>query len=86
MIRVARGLSLGLTVAASVVIVVEAFLWLGPGCDLYFNTDAAAVLVDEQRVVDVSELVSDAPSSRLARAGAPAAISGPLEAVPSSSH
>ena len=60
MTRVARGMGLGLTVAAAAVILMVAFLWLGPGRDLYFNTASAAVLFDEQGVIDVYELVSPA--------------------------
>ena len=49
---------LGLVLTAAVVIVIVAFLWLGPGRDLYFNIASASVLFDEQGVIDIYELVS----------------------------
>ena len=58
MIGVSRSLGLGIAAAAAAAVVIAAFLWLGPGRGLYFNTASASVLYDEQGVIDVYERVS----------------------------
>ena len=60
MTNLARGMGLGLTTLAVAAILAVAFLWVGPGADVFVNSASAAVLFDEQQVVNVYERVSPA--------------------------
>ena len=60
MSNLAKGLGLGVTTVAVAVIMVIAFAWAGPGVDGFFNSASAAVLFDEQTVVDIYERVTPA--------------------------
>ena len=55
-----RGMTLGLTSAAIAVVVVVAFLWVGPGAWAGFNTASAVELFDQDTVVGIYERVSPA--------------------------
>ena len=60
MTKVARGMGLGFTTAAVAVIIVTAFLWVGPGAEALTKSAAAAILFDEQQVIDIYDRVSPA--------------------------
>ena len=55
-----RGITLGTTSVAVAVIMVVAFLWVGPGVESFFKTASAATIFDEQQVIGVYERVSPA--------------------------
>ena len=60
MANVTRGVGLGMVTAAAAIIVVVAYLWVGPGGDSIFKTASASVLFNEQQVIDVYARVSPA--------------------------
>ena len=60
MTNLARATILGTTAVGVAVIVMVAFLWVGPGAAAFSTPASAFVLFDEQRVVDIYDTVSPA--------------------------
>ena len=60
MTTLGRVTGLGITTIAVMVIVVVAFLWVGPGARNIFSPASASVLYDEEQVVSIYERVSAA--------------------------
>ncbi len=60
MARVSRGMSLGLVTVSVAVMMVIAFLWVGPGVDAFTAEVAATPLFEEEQVIEVYERVSPA--------------------------
>ena len=58
MTSLARNVGLGMSAGAVAVIMIVAFMWVGPGVAVFFDTASASVLFDEQKVVDIYDRVS----------------------------